>query len=261
MSDLKWIKITTDIFDDEKILLIENLPDGDSLIVIWFKLLCLAGKQNNDGIFIMNNRIPYTIEMLATIFRRNKNVVTLALGIFEEYGMIEVVDGTITIPNWEKHQNVTGMDKIREQNKERQARFKAKQKQNLLPAPEEKTPSNVISNVTETLPVTLDNGTDIDKELDIDIKEKINKKEKPTASRFVRPSLEEVRDYCTERKNNVDPEQFIAFYESNGWKVGKNPMKSWKSAIITWEKREREEHKHVETEHERTLRLLREATE
>ena len=103
--------------------------------------------------------------------------------------------------------------------------------------------------------------SDNDRDIDIDIKEKINKKEKPTASRFVRPSLEEVRAYCTERKNNVDPEQFIAFYESNGWKVGKNPMKSWKSAIITWEKREREEHKHVETEHERTLRLLREATE
>lgn len=105
-----------------------------------------------------------------------------------------------------------------------------------------------------------DNDNDNDYEYE-SIKEKINKKEKTTASRFVRPSLEEVRDYCTERKNNVDPEQFIAFYESNGWKVGRNPMKDWKAAVRTWEKREREEHKHVETEHERTLRLLREATE
>ena len=48
MSDVKWIKITTGIFDDDKILLIESLPEADSIIVIWFKLLCLAGKQNNN---------------------------------------------------------------------------------------------------------------------------------------------------------------------------------------------------------------------
>ena len=60
MSDIKWIKIVTDIFDDEKILLIESLPEADSIIVIWFKLLCLAGKQNNSGVFIMNNGIAYT---------------------------------------------------------------------------------------------------------------------------------------------------------------------------------------------------------
>ena len=70
MADVKWIKITTDIFDDEKILLIESLPEADSIIVIWFKLLCLAGKMNNSGVFVMNNRLPYTDKMLATIFRR-----------------------------------------------------------------------------------------------------------------------------------------------------------------------------------------------
>ena len=72
MADIKWIKITTDIFDDEKILLIESLPDADSIIVIWFKLLCLAGKQNNSGVFLLNDKIPYTDKMLATIFRRKE---------------------------------------------------------------------------------------------------------------------------------------------------------------------------------------------
>ena len=70
MADVKWIKIVVDIFDDEKILLIENLPEADSIIVIWFKLLCLAGKQNNSGVFIMGDKIAYTDKMLATIFRR-----------------------------------------------------------------------------------------------------------------------------------------------------------------------------------------------
>ena len=57
--------------------------------------------------------------------------------------------------------------------------------------------------------------------------------------RFVPPTVEEVRAYCNERKNGIDPEHFIAHYEANGWKVGRNPMKSWKSSVITWEKNEK----------------------
>ena len=85
MAEVKWIKICTDIFDDEKILLIENMPEADSIIVIWFKLLCLAGKQNNGGVFMLNDKIAYTEEMLATIFRRPLNTVRLALKTFETY--------------------------------------------------------------------------------------------------------------------------------------------------------------------------------
>ena len=68
-SEVKWIKIVTDIFDDEKILLIEAMPDADAIIVIWFKLLCLAGKQNNNGVLVMSDRIPCNDEMLSAIFR------------------------------------------------------------------------------------------------------------------------------------------------------------------------------------------------
>ena len=64
---------------------------------------------------------------------------------------------------------------------------------------------------------------------------KNNKKKNTT---FQKPTLEEVKAYCQERKNSVDAERFIAYYESNGWKVGRNPMKDWKMAIITWEKRD-----------------------
>lgn len=128
MADIKWIKITTDIFDDEKILLIENLPDGDALIVIWFKLLCLAGKQNNGGVFMLNDRLAITEDMLATIFRRSKATVRLALETFEQFGMIETLDGVITIPNWEKHQNIDGMEKIREQNRIRKQNQREREK-------------------------------------------------------------------------------------------------------------------------------------
>ena len=129
MADVKWIKIVTDIFDDEKMLLIESLPSADSIIVIWFKLLCLAGKNNNNGVFLMNDRIAYTDEMLATIFRRDINTVRLALKTFEAYGMIEIIDGVYTIPNWGKHQTLDSYEKKKERDKQYQAERRRKQKE------------------------------------------------------------------------------------------------------------------------------------
>lgn len=55
--------------------------------------------------------------------------------------------------------------------------------------------------------------------------------------RFTPPSVDEVRAYCQERKNGIDPEAFVAFYASKGWKVGSSKMQNWKQAVITWEKR------------------------
>lgn len=129
MADVKWIKICTDIFDDDKILLIESMPEADGIIVIWFKLLCMAGKHNNSGVFMMNEKIAYTDEMLATIFRRPINTVRLALKVFEQYGMIEIVDGAITIPNWEKHQSLEKLERDKALNRKRVAAHREKQKQ------------------------------------------------------------------------------------------------------------------------------------
>lgn len=228
MADIKWIKITTDIFDDEKILLIESMPEADSLIVIWFKLLAFAGKSNNNGVFMLSNKIPYTDEMLATIFRRSVNVVRLALSAFESFGMIEYIDGVLTLPNWEKHQNIDGMEKIREQTKKRVAAHREKQK--LLSG-----------SVTRNVTVTGGNATDKDKDKDKEI-DKDNKGDKsPRATRFTPPTLEDVKAYCKERGNNVNPERFIDFYSSKGWMVGKNKMKDWKAAVRNWESREKAE--------------------
>lgn len=142
MSEIKWIKITTDIFDDEKICLIDALPDHDAILVIWFKILALAGKHNRNGLLMMSDKVHYTDEMLATIFRRPLNTVRMALGIFEQFGMVEIIDGVITLPNWEKHQNIDGMEKIKEQTRNRVARHREKQKNLAL--------GNVTCNVTVT---------------------------------------------------------------------------------------------------------------
>ena len=61
-------------------------------------------------------------------------------------------------------------------------------------------------------------------------------KVKAKAKRFVKPTIEDIFNYCSERENNVDCRKFFDYYESNGWRVGKNPMKDWKASIRTWEK-------------------------
>lgn len=128
MADVKWIKITTDIFDDEKMLMIESMPSADSIIVIWFKLLTFAGKQNNDGVFLMSNRIAYTDEMLASIFRRDVNTVRLALNAFRQFGMIEIIEDVITIPNWNKHQSLDAYEKKKERDRLYQQERRSRQK-------------------------------------------------------------------------------------------------------------------------------------
>lgn len=160
MAEVKWIKIVTDIFDDEKILLIESMPDRDSIIVIWFKLLCLAGKTNNGGVLLMNDRIPYTDEMLATIFRRPVNTIRFALTTFEQFGMIQIINNTITIPNWGKHQNLEFIEKKRDYMREYMQAYR--QKQNQI-ACKTNSKSNCKANVNH-----------LDKDIDKDIEEDID---------------------------------------------------------------------------------------
>lgn len=178
MAEVKWIKIVTDIFDDEKTVLIESIPEADSVIVIWFKLLCLAGKQNNGGVFMLNDKIAYTDEMLSTIFRRPLNTVRLALKTFEQFGMVEIVDDVYTIPNWEKHQSIEALDKMREQNRKRVAAHRARQK--LLA--QGNSECNIT--VTECNATEEEKEEEKEKEIEIDIK-KENKKKKAAADVFV----------------------------------------------------------------------------
>jgi len=148
MADVKWIKIVTDIFDDEKMYAIECMPDGQIIQLVWLKILCLAGKCNQNGFLVINQKIAYTDEMLAKIFRMEIGVVQRALEIFQNLEMVEIVDDSYMISNWLMYQSGDKLEEVREKNRQRQKRFRESQKVRQI---EDKTNSNVTNNVTNNV--------------------------------------------------------------------------------------------------------------
>lgn len=220
MADVRWIKIVTDIFDNRKIRQIEKMPEGDAIIVIWLKLLCLAGKVNDEGFICLTEEVPYTEDMLATEFNKPIQIVKLALVTFQKFGMIEVIDSVYKVSSWEKYQNVDGLEKIREQTRERVSRYRERKK----------LECNVTSNATVTHCNETDKEEDIDiekdtdsetekeREKEIDFVEKKNKQKKSDPVSEFEPLLSEylwteemkdtVRDwirYKTERNEYYKP--------------------------------------------------------
>ena len=156
---MKWIKITTDMFDNRKIKHLRRLPDGNSIVLIWVMLLTMAGRCNSNGMVFLTENIPYTPKMLADELDFEENTVILALQALENLNMIVTDSGFFAIAGWNEYQNIEGMDKIREQNRIRQANFKQRQK--LLKG-----------NVTDNVTITEGNATDIEED-----KEKEEEKE------------------------------------------------------------------------------------
>jgi predicted phage replisome organizer len=153
MAEVKWIKITTDMFDNRKIRHLRRLPEGNNIVLIWVMLLTMAGRCNAGGMIFLTENIPYTPKMLACELGFEESTVQLALQALEQLSMIVTNDGYFAIAGWEEYQNVEGMDKIREQNRLRQKKWYDKQKE--LP--------NVKPNVSITLP----NATEEDIEEEI----------------------------------------------------------------------------------------------
>jgi predicted phage replisome organizer len=166
LAEVEWIKLTTDMFDNRKIKHLRKLPEGNNIVLIWVMLLTMAGRCNSGGMIFLTENIPYTPKMLADELEFEETTVQLALTALENFNMIVTNKGYFKIAGWEEYQNIEGMDKIREQNRIRQAKYKARQKA---------LPGNVTDNVT----VTEGNATEEDKEeeKDIDI-DKENKREK-----------------------------------------------------------------------------------
>ncbi len=144
MADVKWIKITTDMFDNRKIKHLRRLPDGNNIVLIWVMLLTMAGRCNSGGMIFLTENIPYTPKMLADELDFEENTVRLALEALERLGMVVMSNGCFAIAGWSEHQNIDGMDKIRESKRLAQARWRAKQKE-LPPAVDTTVDSTVDS--------------------------------------------------------------------------------------------------------------------
>ena len=124
MNELAWIKLKTNMFEDEKLLIVDSMPDRDSVLIIWVKLMCQAGKCNAGGWIWLEEGMPYTDEMLTAIFHRPLNTVRMALEIYQRLGMIEINERGIFIPGFSFHNDTEVLEKIREQTRQRVERFR-----------------------------------------------------------------------------------------------------------------------------------------
>ena len=160
MAEVKWIKLHTAMFDNSKIKYIRTLPEGNNMVLIWVMLLSKAGKCNASGFIFLTENIPYTPQMLADEFGYDAYLIELALCTFAKLNMIQLEDHIIKISGWEEHQNIDGLDRIREQTRKRVAKYRENQKQ---------LPCNVTGNDTVTDGNATEEEKEEEEEIDINI--------------------------------------------------------------------------------------------
>lgn len=147
-KEVKWIKITIDIFDDEKFDAIETLADKHMIQLAWIKLLCLAGRCNDNGFLMLTKEIPYTDEMIAKRFGMSIGDTQRALSLFQELHMIEVVDSVYMVSNWLFYQNQRGLEDMKKQHADAQKRYRERQKALKI---EQKDDSDITRDITRDI--------------------------------------------------------------------------------------------------------------
>ena len=130
MAEVKWVKLTTDMFDNRKVKYLRKLPDGNNIVLIWVMLLTMAGRCNASGMIFLTENVPYTPKMLADELGFEENTVILALKALENLNMIVTDNGFFAIAGWEEYQNTDRLAEIREQTRKRVA--KCREKKQLL---------------------------------------------------------------------------------------------------------------------------------
>ena len=226
-----WLKLKRDFFKRHDIRIVEDMPNGKDYILFYLKML--VESVDHEGCLRFSDTIPYNEDMIATITNTNVDTVRMAMKIFTELGMMEVIDdGTIFMS---EVQRMIGSASDTDGAK-RQARFRERKKAELTGISEASVTN---SNATVTDAVTNDNESKSKSKSKRQSKSKsiCIVDETTKTSRFIPPTLEEVKAYCEERHNLVDPQRFFDYYQAGGWKDAKgNPVKNWKQKIITWEK-------------------------
>ena len=225
MSDNKkyyYLRLKDNFFDSDELKILESMKDGYLYSNILLKLYLRSLK--NDGKLVVNDRIPYNAEMLASVTGHQIGTVKQALSIFKDLGLIDVLEnGAIYMLDI---QNFIGKGSS-EADRKREYRQRI-----------ETDRTNVQTNlrqISDKNPPEIELEIEIEKEIELDSSAKSTTTKR---KRFEKPSISDIKQYCIERNNNVNAEQFFDYYESNGWKVGKNSMKDWKAAVRTWERSE-----------------------
>lgn len=209
-----WIKLRTDFFaDDSPMDILLSQPNGSEYVCLYIKL-CLS-TANKDGRLCNQFGemiVPYDIEKIQRDMKHfSIDTVRVALELYQKLGLIyEEADGVLSIAG---HADMVGSET-------KWADYKRKERI-----------GQSLDNVQQRIEIR-------DKDIrDKDIKSK--EIEKEHKARFVPPTLDEVKDYIWEKGYQVNPDQWLSYYQSNGWMVGRNKMKDWKACISQWEARDK----------------------
>lgn len=198
MAEISWIKLSTSMFDDEKIRLIRSMPEGKTTILIWVQLLTLAGKTNDDGMIYIARDLPYSVEMLATLVFEEINVVRMALETLMRFQMIEVSkNNMITISNWEKYQNIDGMERVKQLNAKRNRKYRERKKQKTL------------GDVSDDVSVTSRDATEVDIEVDIDIDKDKEIDSRPSVNNYLNDTEEPPQTAKTDGRRIMSITEFV----------------------------------------------------
>lgn len=218
-----WLKLKNNFFTDKRIKKLRKIAGGDTYTIIYLKLQLLS--LENDGILIFEGVEPTFAEEMALEIDEDVDNVKITLSFLLQNGLIEETKDN-------EYMLVETVKNIGSESSsaERVRKFREK-KTKALQCNTDVTKCN-----TEKEKENKSKEIELERELDNDCAEAPQTNKPSKSKKFVKPSVEEIQAYCLERNNNVDAERFFDYYESNGWKVGKNAMKDWKAAVRTWER-------------------------
>lgn len=189
-----WINLSIDMFGNRKIKQLESKPNADTLIVIWLKVLTLAGRIDKNGLLMLTDKEKYTDKLLAIEFGRNDKIVAQAMKLFCSLKMVEKVNGVYAVCNWKKYQYAEAQEAIREYNAQKQRESRARKKQKCA------VNDNVNDNVNDVSLTKFDSQSQ-------EKKEKNQKKNKEIVSKYVNKNNNNtsvsVRTYACESYEEV----------------------------------------------------------
>ena len=234
-----WLKLHKDFFKRKEIKRLRKIAGGDTYTIIYMEML-LRSIIDEGKLFFDGLEDDFASELALDLDEDEENV-KITIQYLLKTGLLEIrSDEEYYLPDTK---DSTGCETA------------AASRMRKCRAKKDKLERNNVTPMLQSGYGEIEIEKELEIEKDIEIEKEIDSSASTTTKRkrFEKPTLSEIEQYCIERNNNVDAEAFYSYYESIGWKVGKNPMKNWKFAVITWEKRENKNKYTKKTNTEQTL--------